>query len=126
MIAGNSDFVFTKIIPNIIPTIKEPADKITPPAIIREIPNSNALIISIRCKINLRFIIFESRNLFSSPDFILSAAELYEISGRVGSEILTSNPCGVLSEKETVPRCAFTICTTSFSPRPCSAFSSLP
>ena len=31
-------------------------------------------------------------------------AEIYEISGRVGREILTSNPCGLLPEKETVPR----------------------
>lgn len=51
---------------------------------------------------------------------------IYEIRGRVGSEILTSKPCGVLPEKETVPRWAFTICTTSFKPRPCSVFSSQP
>ena len=31
-------------------------------------------------------------------------AEIYEISGRVGRKILTSNPCGLLPEKETVPR----------------------
>lgn len=28
----------------------------------------------------------------------------YEISGWVGNEILTSNPCGALAEKETIPR----------------------
>jgi len=33
---------------------------------------------------------------------IFAIAEIYEISGWVGREILTSNPCGVLPEKETV------------------------
>ena len=36
-------------------------------------------------------------------------AGIYKTSGLIGSEILTSNPCGVFSEKETVPQWAFTI-----------------